>query len=630
MCGIAGIARFASAPSPEREVAAMIGSLVHRGPDDGGVFADGGVALGSRRLAVIDLSPHGHQPMSNEDGSVQVVFNGEIYNHLDLRSRLLAAGHAFRSRSDTEVLVHGFEEFGPEGLVKRLEGMFAFAILDRRAQRLHLARDPFGVKPLYLRRRPGQLSFASEIRAFAHDGEGQPEIDPTFIQSYLRVGYVPSPACAFRGVEKLPPGTVVEVDLQTGSERTATYFELRLLGARDLGRDEPALREQLESTLDLAIRRQLVSDAPLGVFLSGGLDSSTISLFASRRISERLKTFTIGFERSDRGDETAAAGAVARGLRTDNAAVRIDPTTLDGIQEIVASLEEPIGDSAIVPLWHLCRATRARVTVALSGEGGDEALGGYARYYWGARAAEMQRLAPPGLRFARWAAANLPERTRGPLNFVRRAGKLAETFRLGDDARYLAWFDIFTAEERAALAPPGPPLVEVRVAALFERGRALGLDPVQRLQYVDIQTFLLDNLLLKSDRLSMAHGLEVRVPLLDRPLLELGLSLPLWAKVSRTSGKTLLRKVLRSSLPRAARRPKRGFELPVDAWFRDERLAPLRQGLLEGSLVRTLGFSRPAIEELLERHGRGEDLGRKLFSLLVLELWGQRFASGRA
>lgn len=626
MCGIAGIARFDGAPAREREVEAMVGALVHRGPDDSGFFADGSVALGMRRLAIIDLSPLGHQPMANEDGSVQLVFNGEIYNFLDLRSRLNAAGHVFRGRSDTEVLVHGFEELGALELVKRLEGMFAFALLDRRAHKLYLARDPFGVKPLYLRRRSGQLSFASEIRALALDGSGSPEIDPSFIQSYLRVGYVPSPACALRGVEKLAPGTLVEVDLQTGAEKSERYYQLRPLVAEDVATDERELKEQLEATIDLAVRRQLVSDAPLGVFLSGGLDSSTIGLVASRRTSDRLKTFTIGFEKSDRGDETRAAGAIAHRIGADNFPVRLDPSTLEGLTDIVASLGEPIGDSAIVPLWHLCRATRARVTVALSGEGGDEALGGYGRYYWGLRAADLEHRSLPGMRLVQRLAALLPERTHGWLNFVRRAGKLAETIQLPEAARYLSWFDLFTAEERAALAPPGPPLIEERVDALFGEARALGLDPVQRLQYVDIHTFLLDNLLLKSDKLSMAHSLEVRVPMLDRPLLELGLSLPVWAKVTRTASKALLRKTLASSLPRVARGPKRGFELPVDAWFRDPKLVHLREALRDGALVRSLGFSRGVIDGLLTRHLHGEDVGRKLFALLVLELWGRRFA----
>jgi asparagine synthase (glutamine-hydrolysing) len=606
----------------------MIGALAHRGPDGEGIFAEGGAAIGMRRLAVIDLSPLGNQPMANEDGSIQVVFNGELYNFQDLRSRLVAHGHAFRSHGDTEVLSHGYEQFGIQGLVERLEGMFAFALMDRPGRRLFLVRDHFGVKPLYLRTGPRQLSFASEIRALAHDGLGSPSPDPGFIGSYLRVGYVPSPGTPFRGVRKLGPGTILEIDLDSLGVYESRYYDLRPMLPADLGRDAGELQDQLESTLHLAVRRQLVSDAPLGVFLSGGLDSSTITMIASRRRPGRLQTFSVGFERSDRGDEAALAASVASGFGAENSTVRLGPGTLEHLAPIVESLEEPLADSAVIPLWHLCRATRQHVTVALSGEGGDEALGGYGRYYWGALAAQLEGSPSLALGLVNRVSGLFPERTRGLLNLARRAGKLARTVKLPEEERYLEWFDLFTADERTELFDGPSGLAEDRIGGMFERGRSLGLDAVQRLQYVDIHTFLLDNLLLKSDKLSMAHSLEVRVPLLDRPLLELGLSLPAWAKVSRTRTKTMLRLVLKKELGRAARRPKRGFEAPVDAWFRRLDEGFFREQLLgEGrALVHRLGFSKPAIIAVVERHARHEDVGRKLFALLVLELWARRYA----
>ena len=623
MCGIAGIARFDGPADPER-VRAMAAALVHRGPDGEGSFAEDGVALGMRRLAIIDLSPAGDQPMPNETGEIQVVFNGEIYNFKDLRSRLSALGHRFRGRSDTEVLAHGYEEYGAAGLAMRLEGMFAFALLDRSRRKLFLVRDHFGVKPLYLRRRPGGLSFASEIRALALDGAGPPAVDPSFVGSYLRVGYVPSPRTAFRGVTKLEPGTVLELDLASGAERATRYYELRPLAPEATsGEDLLAL---LRDALNLAVRRQLVADVPVGVFLSGGLDSSALSAIASRHVP-RLDTFCIRFAWPEAEDEAVHAERVARILGANSRVVDVAPGALQDLDRIVESLEEPLADSAVLPLWHLCRSTAASVKVALSGEGGDEALGGYPRYFWGelaARGGGYPRLLS-GL--VEGIAALVPERAHGPLNVLRRARKFAESAHLPEAQRYLSWFDVFSAEERDALLPGATDAVSERVEDLFARARELGLDPVQRLQYVDFSTMLLDNLLLKSDKLAMAHGLEVRVPMLDRPLAELGLGLPAAAKVGR-GGKALLRRFVRSELPRSiARRPKRGFEIPVNRWFREESTAEMRRGLTDGALVRSLGFSRRAIADVVGRHARGEDLGRRLFSLLTLELWARKYAS---
>lgn len=622
MCGIAGIARF-DGPADPGSVRAMVAALVHRGPDGEGFFAEDGVALGMRRLAIIDLSAAGDQPMPDETGEIQVVFNGEIYNFKDLRSRLLALGHRFRGRSDTEVLAHGYQQYGAAGLAMRLEGMFAFALLDRARRKLFLVRDHFGVKPLYLRRRPGGLSFASEIRALALDGGGRPAADPSFVGSYLRVGYVPSPRTAFRGVTKLEPGTVLEVDLASGAERATRYYELRPLAPEAAGED---LLPLLRDALNLAVRRQLVADVPVGVFLSGGLDSSTLSAIASRHVS-RLDTFSIRFALPEAEDEAVHAQRVARVLGASNRVIELPPSTFQDLERIVESLEEPLADSAVLPLWHLCRGTAASVKVALSGEGGDEALGGYPRYFWGAMAERVggRALRIPGLVAA--LAGLVPERAHGPLNVLRRARKFADTAHLPEAERYLSWFDVFSAPEREALCPGSRDATAERVERLFRRARELGLDAVQRLQFVDFSTMLLDNLLLKSDKLAMAHSLEVRVPMLDRQLAELGLGLPAQAKVGR-GGRPLLRRIVRADLPRSiARRPKRGFEIPVNRWLREESTAEIRQSMREGALVRSLGFSRRAITGLVERHERGEDLGRRLFSLLTLELWARRYCA---
>jgi asparagine synthase (glutamine-hydrolysing) len=381
MCGIVGIARFAGAGIVQpAEIDAMVATLVHRGPDDHGAFVEGGVGIGMRRLSVIDVSPLGHQPMGNEDGAVQIVYNGEVYNFQELRDQLVTAGHRFRSATDTEVLVHGYEQWGARALVARLEGMFAFALVDRTRRRLFLARDRFGIKPLYLRRSGRQLSFASEVRAFTADGQGRPAVDGRFVGSFLCLGYVPSPATAFAGVTKLPRATLVEVDLDSGQESSHRYYEL---GPERLPRlSDDDLIDLLDQRLNASVKGHLIADVPTGVFLSGGLDSSALTAYAARDGRPPPRTFSIGFAASDRGDETEFAAAVARQVGSDNVRIQLAPDALGDLSEIVGFLEDPLSDSAVLPLWHLCKGTRAHVTVALSGEGGDEVLGGYHRYFF--------------------------------------------------------------------------------------------------------------------------------------------------------------------------------------------------------------------------------------------------------
>ncbi|HVZ71748.1 MAG TPA: asparagine synthase (glutamine-hydrolyzing) [Polyangia bacterium] len=624
MCGIVGILRFGGRAVDGDEIRAMTDSITHRGPDDHGQLVEGGLGLGMRRLSIVDLSPGGHQPLANEDGSVVVVFNGELYNHRDLRSRLLADGHTFRGSSDTEVLVHGYEQFGISGLLAHLEGMFAFALVDRRRRKVFLARDGFGIKPLYVRRSRAQLSFASETRALALDGTGGLSIDPTFTHTYLRLGYVPSPGTAFSGVEKLKPGTLWEIDLDSGETREETFYRLR---PATIEATEPgAIVERLRELLNASVRRHLMADVPTGVFLSGGLDSSAIVLFANHH-AQPPKTFSMGFSSSDQGDETQAAAEVARRVGSENVRIDLGPANLEDLAPIIDAVEEPLADSALLPLWYLCRGTSAHVKVALSGEGGDEVLGGYARYFWGPVVDDLRPMMLPYASGLRALTAHMPSRSFGPFNFVRRAGKMADSVELSEPARYLAWFDLFQAEERRALVGEGPDLAAARFESLFAEARGLGLDPVQRLQYVDCQTMLLDNLLLKADKVSMAHGLEVRVPFLDRALVEFGLGLPPRAKIGLMRNKRAMRTLLEPHLGfRIANRPKRGFEIPVDRWFREPATEALRAQLVDGALVNELGFSSAAIQSLISRHLGGEDVGRKLFALTALERWGARFA----
>jgi asparagine synthase (glutamine-hydrolysing) len=623
MCGIVGIVRWGGQPVRREEIASMTGSIRHRGPDDDGLFVEDGFGFGMRRLSIVDLSPLGHQPLFNEDERVAVVFNGEIYNHRDLRSRLAVSDHVFRGHSDTEVLVHGYEQLGARAMTERLSGMFAFALYDRARRKLFLARDGFGIKPLYLRRTGQQLSFSSEIRALPFDGQGPLSVDPTFTRTFLRVGYIPSPLTAFRDVIKIAPGTIHEIDVATGEVRVETFYRLAPAPVDDTR--PGALVEQLRELLNASVRRHLMADVPTGLFLSGGLDSSALTLFANQHAAPP-KTFSIGFSASDRGDETRYAAEVANRAGNENVRIDLGPANLDDLAPIVDALEEPLADSAVLPLWYLCRGTAHHVKVALSGEGGDEVLGGYARYFWGPAVDSLRPLLQRHAGEVLGVTARLPSRSLGIFNIARRAAKVAASVQLDTPNRYLALFDIFTAGERRALVGEGPDAAAARYEALFDSASELGLDPVQRLQYVDCQTMLLDNLLMKADKLSMAHSLEVRVPFLTRSLVEFGLGLPAPSKIGLLRDKRLMRQLLQPRLGlRLANRPKRGFEIPVDRWFREPAADPLRAQLPRGPLVTELGFEASAIEALVARHMGGEDVGRKLFALTTLGHWAQRF-----
>jgi asparagine synthase (glutamine-hydrolysing) len=623
MCGIAGIVRTDGTPVRAEEIDAMTASIAHRGPDDHGTLVENGFGMGMRRLSIIDLSAAGHQPMFNEDRSVAVVFNGEIYNHRDFRSRLEAEGHLFSGNSDTEILVHGYEQLGINELATRLSGMFAFALYDRRRRRLFLVRDGIGIKPLYLRRTARQLSFASELRAMAFDGQGKPAIDPSFAHTFLRVGYIPSPNTAFSGITKLPAGTILEIDLATGEMRPRCFYRLAPAEIEDTRPDQ--LLERLRELLNASVRQHLMADVPTGLFLSGGLDSSALALFANQHTAPP-KTFSVGFLSSDRGDETAVAAAVARRAGNENIRIDLGPANLDDLGPIVAALEEPLADSATLPLWHLCRGTVAHVKVALSGEGGDEVLGGYARYFWGPVVDQVGPFLHRHAGQVHSVTDRLPSRSLGLFNLARRAAKAADSVPLDTPARYLSWFDIFTADERRALVGDGFDGASQRYETLFQEARELRLDPVQRMQYVDFQTMLLDNLLLKADKISMAHSLEVRVPFLSRGLVEFGLALPASHKIGLLRDKRLMRRLLRPRLGRSiANRPKRGFEIPVDRWFREPTTEALRKQLRVGALIGQLGFNPRAVDALVTRHESGEDLGRKLFALVGLERWAQLY-----
>jgi len=583
MCGILGLA----ADRPVDPVRLDVVELMrHRGPDGEGRHVSGGVGLAMRRLAIIDLET-GDQPVSNEAGDVVCVVNGELYNYRELRAELIAAGHSFRGHGDAEVVPHLYEEHG-DACFERLRGMFTAAVVDERRSRLLLARDRLGIKPLYLAELDDGLAFASEIAPLLALGASD-EPDLEAVSHYLALGYVPGEATGLRGVRKLLPGHVLI--REGGATRERVFWQ-------------PAPRPlPIEATLAEAVRLHLRSDVPLAVLLSGGLDSSLIAALAAAEVGEPLRTFTVGF--ADAGlDERRYAQAVASALGSRHEELVVETAIADDLPEIAVRLEQPLADPAAIPLWYLCRAGAGEFKVALAGDGGDEVFGGYSRYAWDSKAARIGRLLPAGA-LARL-IGGVPHGS-GPKDLVRRAVKLLRHAEKPEARRYFAWFSL--VDDQAATA-----VFERLFAAAPHDLTALG-----RLQYVDLNSMLTDNLLLKADKLSMAHSLELRVPFLDHRVVEAGLGLPDRQKVRGVRTKVAIRRLVAARLPEAiARRPKRGFDPPIDRWLRGE----LRD-LAGDSLSEVDGLvDVPAARRLLDRHLSGkEDSGPQLYAVLMLSLW---------
>jgi asparagine synthase (glutamine-hydrolysing) len=583
MCGIFGFA--AERPIDPAKLDA-VELMRHRGPDGEGRHVWGGVGLAVRRLAIIDLET-GDQPVSNEAGDVVCVLNGELYNYRELRAELAAAGHSFRGQGDVEVVPHLYEEHG-EACFERLRGMFAAAILDQRRGRLLLARDRLGIKPLYVAELEDGLAFASEIAPLLALGAAD-EPDREALSHYLALGYVPGEATGLTGVRKLPPGQVLVHEDGVTQEHVFSRVAPREL--------------PLEATLTEAVSLHLRSDVPLAVLLSGGLDSSLIAALAAAEVEEPLRTFTVGFADADL-DERSHARAVAAAIGSRHEELVVETAIADDLPEIAARLEQPLADPAAIPLWYLCGAVAGEVKVALAGDGGDEVFGGYSRYAWDSKAARLGRLLPVGA-FARL-LGRLPHGS-GSKNIVRRAVKLLRHADKPEARRYLAWFSL--VDEDAA-------------AATFERLFATaprGLTPLGRLQYVDLHSMLTDNLLLKADKLSMAHSLELRVPFLDHHVVQAGLELPDRQKVRGVRTKVAIRRLVAARLPGSiARRPKRGFDPPIDRWLRGELRDLAGDALPEADGLVDVAAAR----RLFDRHVAGkEDAGAQLYAVLMLSLW---------
>jgi asparagine synthase (glutamine-hydrolysing) len=627
MCGICGMVALDGGAVDERAVRAMADALVHRGPDSEGLFADGPVGLAARRLAIIDLA-RGDQPMRNEDGTVTVVQNGELYEHRRVQAELEGRGHRFTSHCDTEVLPHLYEERGA-AFADGLRGMFAVALWDARERRLLLARDPFGIKPLYYRAAGGVLSFASELKALVRQPGFSGEVDLEALDAYLAFNSVPAPMSIYREVRKLPAGHVLEA--RDGRIAVRRYARPAPVPASDVRREGGAsLADELRDRLRDSVRAHLEADVPVGVFLSGGIDSALLAALAAQESPEPVRTFSIGFEERS-FDELSRARMIARRYGTDHHELVLRPDAAALLPEIAAAFDEPFADSSALPTYAVSRLAAEHVKVALSGEGGDELFGGYFTYVADVLAARSRVRAAAGL--ARPLVERLPSSSRR-VSLDYKAKRFVRAAARPPLERHHGWKEIFSADARAALVAPDRRAADADPLAGWRAryAESAGAEPLARLQDVDVGTYLVDDLLVKTDRASMAHSLEVRVPFLDPVVAELAFALPTSQKVLGLAKKRLLRRAAAGLVPRSiVHGPKRGFSIPAAAWLRGDQ-GPFARDLLAPDAVRRDGFFRPdAVTRLLDEHESGrEDHSRALWGLLCFQLWRRTAAGGGA
>jgi asparagine synthase (glutamine-hydrolysing) len=619
MCGICGLLALDGAGPVDRGgLQAMNAAMVHRGPDSEGSFAEGPVGLAARRLAIIDLA-HGDQPMRTADGRVTVVQNGEIYNHEALHAELEAAGHRLRTRSDTEVLAYAYLQWGTD-FVKRLRGMFAIALWDATEQRLVLARDRFGIKPLYWGRAGDTLAFASELKALRLAPGFDEAIDSEAVEAFLAFNSIPAPLTIFRAARKLPPGHLL---VHEGAEpRIERYARPAPVPAAEVRRDDEAtLAAELREALRDSVRAHLVSDVPVGVLLSGGVDSSVLCALAAQESSVPVQTFSIGFQERT-FDELDLARSVAERYRTDHRELIVGPDAAELLPEIAAAFDEPFGDSSALPTYLVCRLASEHVKVALSGEGGDELFGGYETYVADLVSARgLGRAA----RLARPVVERLPTSSRR-VSLEYRAKRFVRAAHLPPLERHHGWKEIFAPDVRAELLRGGRDGHDPLDVYRARYAETAGAEPLARLQDVDLGIYLVDDLLVKTDRMSMAHSLEARVPYLDTEVARLAMALPTAAKVRGWAKKRLLRRAAAPLVPKAiVTGRKKGFSIPAAAWLRGP-LEPFAREVLSPGRVAAQGLLDPAaVTAVLDRHVSGrEDLSRQLWGLLSLSLWLDR------
>jgi asparagine synthase (glutamine-hydrolysing) len=618
MCGICGVFRPDGGPVDPERVVRMRDAMTPRGPDGFGLEHGPGFALGHRRLSIIDLSDAGHQPMSNEDDSVWLVFNGEIYNHLDLRPQLEAAGHRFRSRTDSEVLIHGYEQWGLEELLRRIRGMYAIVLVDRRDGSIHMARDPLGKKPLFFQWADGELLFSSSARSLALGLSATPEIDPVAVDALLWSRYIPGPRTIFVGVQKLPPASLWSLN-RAGEVREAVYWQPDFRHPQ-AGVDDEEWLERIEATLTIGVKRRLMADVPLGVMLSGGVDSSLVTALAAK-CTGRLQTFSVANE-DPRYDESAYAEAVAQRYGTDHHVLPVRTNVREDLPHLVAAMGEPLADASAINLFAIAKMARQAVTVILTGDGGDEAFGGYTEAFAAHHAQRIQRFLPRAIRPCLAGLAAFMQR--GPA-MVRRPGTLLrmsaspleDSFGLLGpwDSRWRN--DLYTPEFRGFLGPHYP-LKHYR-SALAETE---GMPWADRVMQTHMTTLLPDDFLAKVDYATMGASLEARCPFLGLDLLDLAMQIPAETRFRGRQPKGLLRSLARRHLPKAGvDRPKQGFSASVDLWFQG-RWNDLVDDLILGPHVEQRGwFRRQSLQRLVDEQLRGIQHGNLLWALLVLELW---------
>ncbi len=615
MCGICGIYNYGTnepADSAALELSAQ--AMAHRGPDDAGSYRDASLGLGNRRLSIIDL-PGGHQPLANEDETIWITFNGEIYNFRELRQDLESRGHRFRTSTDTETIVHLYEEHGAD-CVERLRGMFAFALWDKRQRRLLLARDRIGIKPLFYRLEPGRITFASEVRALRNLSSQSLQIDPQSVYDFFGFRYVPAPRTLYRGVEKLLPAHLLIAD--PGGVRTRSYWDVPAEDAGETAQTSGEYAEQVIACLKESVRLRLIADVPLGVFLSGGVDSSAVVAMMAQLGARPVRTFSVGFEEATY-NELPFAAQIARRFRTEHTEIVLRPRDLaDELPHLIAFRDEPLAETADIAVYQMARRAAQSVKVVLAGEGGDELFAGYPKY-------AADRLAG--------AVSALPQEATQAiirsLPFSQRRAKIAlEALSIADEAeRSATWFASFTRQEREALFSPDflKTVDAAHPAHVFAHylDQVRDRSPIKRMLYADLKVWLPDNLLMRGDQMTMAASIEERVPFLDHELVELAARIPGRLLARGFRAKALLKRAVRPYLPaELLRRRKVGFTVPIGPWFRKPLKSLVADILLSPEAQSRGYFDAHHMETFVREHFDGvRDRQKQLWALLNFELW---------
>ena len=635
MCGICGKINFHNEPVEEKLLKRMASSLSHRGPDDEGIYLSQkseiknnnrpSVGLGHRRLSIIDLSPLAHQPMSNEDGSIWIVFNGEIYNFIGLREDLIKKGHIFRSKSDTETIIHLYEEYGTE-CMKYLRGMFAFAIWDERNKSLFLARDRVGKKPLYYWHTQDTFVFASEIKAILQDNNFQRKPDYLAIHHYLTYQDVPSPWTAFEGIKKLPPAHYLI--LKNGQIEVKRYWKLSYLPKHKLGEED--IKREIIERLKEAVKIRLISDVPLGAFLSGGVDSSATVALMAGMMNEPVKTFSIGFK-EESYNELHYAKMVAERFKTNHTEFIVEPKAMEVIDKLVWHYNEPFADSSAIPTYYVSKLAREHVTVILNGDGGDENFAGYGRYVANEFARRLHKFLPTSAAKAILPLIMLLPHGKEPTSFFWRLKRFLQEYIKSPELRNGHWLCHFTNEMKSELYTyefqsqfSEKDSFELLFAKYQEADAESFLDETL---YADVMMYLPDDLLVKVDVASMANSLEARSPLLDHEFMEFVARIPSELKLKGRTTKYILKEALRGILPdEVLFREKMGFGVPIDHWFRNELKDMAYDVLLSNGAISRGYFKRETVKRILDEHISGKwNWQYQIWNLLMLELWQREF-----